>query len=159
MSKTKIPGKNSILVDLGSNINIIGRNTEKEFAESARKAGLETIYISRQSRLHVDGVGSDAAFCDHETQTPIAVKFKDQPATKELYRANIADGCGANMPAIIGVRSETGKDSVLVLREGKEFNAFPEPGGYKIEWSPGTKLLPMTHAPSGHLLLERDYFV
>ena len=126
MSKTRILGKNSVLVDLDSNINIIGRNTEKEFDESARKVGLETTYISRQHRQHVNGVGSDAATCDHETKTPIAVKFKDQPATKETFQANIADGCGANLPAIIGSRSMTEKDSVLVLREGKQVTAFSQ---------------------------------
>ena len=51
-----------------------------------------------------------------------------------------------------------GKDSVLILRKGKEMIAFPGPGGYKIEWSPGTKLLPMTAAPSGHLVIPCDYF-
>ena len=51
----------------------------------------------------------------------------------------------------------TEKDSVLVLGEGKESIAFPGSGGYKIELSPGTKLLPMNHALSGHLLLECDY--
>ena len=46
------------------------------------------------------------------------------------------------------------KDSVLILRKGKEMIAFPGPGGYKIEWSLGTKLLPMTRPkwPSGHSL-------
>ena len=50
------------------------------------------------------------------------------------------------------------KDSVIVLRKGKEFLAFPGPGGYKIEWSPGTRLLPMTTAPSGHLVVPCDNF-
>ena len=50
------------------------------------------------------------------------------------------------------------KDAVIVLRKGKEFLAFPGPGGYKIEWSPGTRLLPMTTAPSGHLVVPCDHF-
>ena len=36
--------------------------------------------------------------------------------------------------------------------------AMPGPGGYKIEWSPGTKLLPLVHAPSGHLVIPCDEF-
>ena len=50
------------------------------------------------------------------------------------------------------------KGAVIVLRKGKEFLAFPGPGGYKIEWSPGTRLLPMTTAPSGHLVVPCDHF-
>ena len=34
--------------------------------------------------------------------------------------------------------------------------AFPGPEGYIITWSKGTHLLPMVHAPSGHLVLPCD---
>ena len=74
----------------------------------------------------------------------------------ESYRGNIAKGCGANLPAILGAASMQEKDSVIILRKGKEMIAFPGPGGYKIEWSPGTKLLPMVPAPSGHLVIPCD---
>ena len=36
--------------------------------------------------------------------------------------------------------------------------AIPGPGGYEIEWSPGTKLLPMVQAPSGHLVVPSDEY-
>jgi len=58
----------------------------------------------------------------------------------------------------LGADSMQEKDAVLILRQGKEFIAFPGPGGYKIEWSPGTKLLPMIPAPSGHLVIPCDRF-
>ena len=35
---------------------------------------------------------------------------------------------------------------------------FPGKGGYKIEWSPGTKLLPLETSPSGHLVIPCDSF-
>ena len=44
------------------------------------------------------------------------------------------------------------------MRTGNGFLAFPGPGGYKIEWSPGTRLLPMTTSPSGHLVVPCDHF-
>ena len=48
--------------------------------------------------------------------------------------------------------------AVIILRKSKEVIAFPGPGGYKIDWSPGTKLLPMVPAPSGHLVIPCDKF-
>ena len=36
--------------------------------------------------------------------------------------------------------------------------AFPGKGGYKIEWSEGTKLLPLETSPSGHLVIPCDSF-
>jgi hypothetical protein len=50
------------------------------------------------------------------------------------------------------------KDAVIILRQGHEMLAFPGKGGYKIEWSPGTQLLPMIPAPSGHLVVPCDHF-
>ena len=159
VSKTKLPdGRLSLLVDLGSMINIIGANTEREFAERAARHSLSNQYIDRETRLKVTGVGAGSAHCDVETIAQIAVKFEDQPATRETFKANVAEGVGADLPAILGSISMQDRDSVLILRRGKEMIAFPGPGGYKIEWSPGTRLLPMTAAPSGHLVIPCDLF-
>jgi hypothetical protein len=158
LSKTKIPGRNSLLVDLGSKINAMGRNTEKEFAQTAAEHGFQVKYVQRDRRLHINGVGSDSATCDYEAVVPIAIKFQEQDATHQIFSANIADGCGADLPAILGADSMREKDSVLILRQGKEMIAFPGPGGYKIDWSPGTKLLPMIPSPSGHLVIPCDRF-
>ncbi len=158
VSRTKIPGRNSLLVDLGSKINAMGAETEKEFAATAEANGYDTNYVPRVNRLWVNGVGAGAAKCDFEVIAPIAVKFAEHTATKETFQANITEGVGANLPAILGLDSMQAKDSVLILRKGQEFMAFPGPGGYEIKWSPGTKLLPMEHAPSGHLVIPCDRF-
>jgi len=158
-SQTKLPdGRNSILVDLGSRINVVGKNTMKEFTDTAAQFNLETKYQQRRNRLLVNGVGSDAAYCDQQAEIPIAVKFQDMPATKESFLANVAEGCGADLPAILGAVSMQAKDSVLLLRPGKEMIVFPGPGGYKIEWSPGSRQLEMVQAPSGHLVIPCDRF-
>ncbi len=106
----------------------------------------------------VNGVGSGSAICDKEATYPVAVKFQDKPAIEQSYKANIAEGVGSNLPAILGSVSMQEKDAVLILRKGKEMIAFPGPGGYKITWSPGTELLPMIAAPSGHLVIPCDDF-
>jgi hypothetical protein len=158
-SQTKLEGgRNSLLCDLGSRINLIGKNTEREFSDVSKKYGHKPTYIQRKRRLHVNGVGTDSAYCDHEVVAPIAVKYEDRDATKEIYRANIAEGCGENLPAIYGLDSMQDKDSVIILRRGKEMIVFPGPGGYKIEWSPGSRLLPMKPAPSGHLVIPCDKY-
>ena len=35
---------------------------------------------------------------------------------------------------------------------------FPGPGGYRIDWSPGTVHFPLRQAPSGHLVIPCDSF-
>ena len=76
----------------------------------------------------------------------------------DTHTADIATGSGADLPALLGSVSMQEKDAVIILRTGKEMNVFPGPGGYKIEWSPGTKRLPMIPAPSGHLVIPCDKF-
>jgi hypothetical protein len=158
-SKTKLPnGRLSMLVDLGSRINVIGVNTEREFSLEAERHGHKTIYEKRKHRLNVNGVGSGSAPCDEEARLPIAVKFEEKTATMDEFKANIATGSGCDLPAILGSQSMQDKDAVILLRKGKEMIVFPGPGGYKIEWSPGSQLLPMMPAPSGHLVIPCDKY-
>ena len=137
---------------------MLGRNSTDDFVHAAQTAGMPTSSVPKQSRLHVNGVGSGSATCDQEAVIPIAVRFKDEAATKESFRANIADGVGADLPAILGATSMREKDSVLILRAGQEFLASPGPGGYEIKWSPGTQLFPLAYAPSNHLVIPCDHF-
>ena len=108
--------------------------------------------------MNVNGVGSGSAPCDEQVDLPIAVRFADEEATRDTFRTNIATGSGADLPAILGSISMQEKDAVIILRKGREMIAFPGAGGYKIEWSPGTKRLPLVPAPSGHLVIPCDHY-
>ena len=74
---------------------------------------------------------------------PIAVQFKERPATQEIFQANVFEGCGAHLPAIMGLASMKEKDAAIILRDDNEQLIFPGPGGYKITWSSGTKMVPL----------------
>ena len=157
-SPTKLPdGRSSMLLDLGSRINLIGSNTERDFSKRSEPFGHKTIFTPRP-RLNVTGVGSDATPCDHKATIPVAVDKVDEPTSLDTFEANVATGCGSNLPAIWGLDSMQDLDAVICLRRGKETIAFPGPGGYKIDWSPGTKRLKVTPAPSGHLAIPCDKF-
>ena len=61
-SKTKLPdGKHSILVDIGSRLNIIGCNTERAMSLAAARYDHDTRYERRRQVLHVNGVGAGSA--------------------------------------------------------------------------------------------------
>jgi len=158
LGETTIPGKSTMLVDLGSRVNVIGCSTEKVMSAAAGTFGHYTKYNKKGQALLIRGVGDGHARCDVEASIPIAVQFAEQSTTKEVFQANVATGSGADLPAILGADSMQKKDGVLCLREGKEFIAFPGPGGYAIQWSPGTKILPMKPAPSGHLVIECGHY-
>ena len=50
------------------------------------------------------------------------------------------------------------RGALIILRDGNKCMAFPGPGGYRIEWSAGTKIIPMENSPSGHLVIPCDTF-
>ena len=159
VSKTKLPNnRNSLLVDLGSRINLVGKLTEREMSLEAERNGHQTFYEKRKHTLHVNGVGKGSAPCNEKTILPIAVPCVDRKPCLESFKADIAEDCGEALPAILGSESMQDKDSVLLLRREKESLVFPGPGGYKIIWSPGTRIIPMQKAPSGHLVIACDHF-
>ena len=126
---------------------------------TAKKHGYETNFVKRERPLLVNGVGAGSAPCYNVLEVPVSVKYGNSPKSQVIpYHANVAEGCGSRLPAILGLDSMTDKDTVLILRNGKRCMAFPGKGGYKIEWSPGTKLLPLETSPSGHLVIPCDSF-
>ncbi len=46
----------------------------------------------------------------------------------------------------------------LETRSGSEKLSFPGPGGYEIQWSPGTRHFNLQPAQSGHLMIPCDDF-
>ena len=73
-------------------------------------------------------------------------------------QVNVVEGSGADLPCLLGLDSMTRNNCVILLQEGKEMLCFPGDKGYFIEWSPGSHLLPLSKAPSGHLVVPCDRF-
>ena len=125
-----LPNNHSLLVDLGSYINVIGRNTMLALKRTAEEHGRQVKLIPRKARTNVDGVGTDPAICGGEAVVPIAVKSEGDSGTSspDHYQANVAYGCGIILPAIMGGKSMKETDAVIILREGTESMAFPGTG-------------------------------
>jgi len=90
---------------------------------------------------------------------PIACRNDDDGQSK-LHRFEVPtlEGSGGDVPALLGLRSISAKQGVLETKTGSERLSFPGPGGYKIEWSPGTEHFALEKAPSGHLVIPCDGF-
>jgi hypothetical protein len=156
--RTKLNGGLSILVDLGSPLNFIGANTANEFARKAAEQDLKVESIQKVQPLTVCGIGSGASTSKHEAKFPIAVLNLDSNVVHDKFQANITEGCGNDLPAILGSVEMQRRDAVILLRHGKETIVFPGSEGYKIQWSEGTSCLPLKHAPSGHLVIPCDCY-
>ena len=160
-ASTSLPdGRLAILVDPGAWTNLAGGKWARAMAEKALRAG-HTPSQSRMSRpISVQGVGEGTQRAVWETTVPIAGPHADNDSVAGLYKfeAPTVDGSGADLPALLGLRSMSSHSGVLEMAEGKEMLTFPGPGGYKIEWSPGTTHFKLEKAPSGHLVMPCDTF-
>ena len=74
------------------------------------------------------------------------------------FTANVATGHAAGLPAIYGLESMQEQDAVIILRKGRESIVFPGEAGYTIKWSKGSKVIPLSVTPSGHLVIECDKY-
>ena len=96
--------------------------------------------------------------CFQQVDIPIAVGYGNRPAEQCTYRTNVATGIGADLPAIMGSLSMEDRDTVLLLRKGRQQIVFPGKEGYKMEWSAGTKICPIRKADSRRYVIECDHW-
>ena len=152
---TQLPGARlGILVDPAAWTNIGGKSHVRRLAQEASNAGHEVHQRKMAKPLAVQGVGNGVQTCRWEVELPIAVPDNNGAgATLHRFETPVAEGTGEDLPRILGLRSMRAKNGVLEMEPGKERLTFPGPGGYKIEWSPGTQHFPLEPAPSGHLIM------
>eukprot|EP00959_Pyramimonas_sp_CCMP1952_P248503 5194444-Pyramimonas_sp.AAC.1 len=100
----------TILLDFGGNI-VIGLKTVRTFERVSRSRGHDIKKLNLTQRLCVSVVGHGAAICDKSLGCKIACKERGDSAGKpamgrlDTYSANVAEGSGENLPAILGLRS------------------------------------------------------
>ena len=108
--------------------------------------------------LSIQGVGNGSQSCVWKASIPIAVPGDDQQATLHTFEAPTVEGTGKDLPALLGLKSMKEKKAVLETSADGPYLTFPGPGGYKVEWSPGSLRIPLATAPSGHYVIPCDQF-
>eukprot|EP00959_Pyramimonas_sp_CCMP1952_P100839 2109431-Pyramimonas_sp.AAC.1 len=69
-----VDGMLTILLDIGSNVNIIGLRTAQTFERAPRPRGHGSKKLNLTKRLYVSGVGHGAVVCDKSLHCKIACK-------------------------------------------------------------------------------------
>ena len=154
-------GRQGLLVDPGAWSNLVGEQWIVDMAKKAIPAGLKPNQQRMTRPLTVQGVGSGSNRAEWEITMPIAVTetVNGDGVTKVFeYKAPTVGGPGKQLPALLGLQSMSRQSGVLEMKDGEEYLTFPGPGGYKVEWSPGTRRYKLECAPSGHLILQCDAY-
>ena len=159
---TMLPGHNALLIDPGAHTNLVGLKWVQQMLDKAQRAGRTPSQARLQEPLTVQGVGQGVQRCTWSVSMPICTPCKvdgQETVAQHAYESPIVDGSGADLPALLGLKSLRAKSAILVLSERDEDlrMILPGPGGVHIE-ATGAVEYPLTVAPSGHLLLICDAF-
>ena len=159
-ASTQLPdGQLSILVDVGAWTNLTGKKIARAMAQVALGAGYPPAQWRMDTPLQIAGIGSGAQDCNWETRLPICIADSEGGSESvHHFETPTVEGAGENLPALLGLKSISHKQGVLETAAGKERLSFPGPGGYEIQWSPGTEHFDLKSAPSGHLVIPLGKF-
>ena len=127
-------------------------------ATKALKFGYNVAQGKLPKPMNIAGVGKGHNRAEWEVRLPIALGDIEGNVTLHEFQVPTVGGMGKELPALLGLQSMARQNSILEMAPGSEFLTLPGPGGYTIQWSPGTIRYKLEKSPSGHLILPCDSF-
>lgn len=136
----------ALLVDTGAVGNLAGANTFQRLVEFATRNGQGTEFTPLDRKMNIDGVGGgDPSVCKRSGKVPI-VLGDGQIAS---YAAPLIED--SDVPCLLGLHTMIGMRVVLDLVHDKWISLGP--GGMELKLSPGSSVLDLHRAPTGHIML------
>lgn len=147
-------GKLSMIVDSGAWTNLMGTNLAKMLTQRAMQAGLPPEQHRMDTPLNIQGVGSGTQQCRYYLKASIAVPDAEGRARLHTLSAPMVEGSGASLPGLLGLK--TMEEQKAILDTGRRLLIFPGPEPVEPQYPPGTVVIPLQKAPSGHLVMVLD---
>lgn len=105
--------------------------------------------------MSVAGVGNGSQKCEYKIRCPIAIPgTQGQSTTLHELTSPIVEGSGAELPGLLGLRTLEAQRAILDVH--KRQLIFPGPGEVEYQLPPGSIVIPLEKAPSGHLCMVID---
>ena len=159
LASTDLPdGRLGVIVDTGAWTNLWGLHFAQRLAHRAMQSQLQPTEQRLRSPLYVAGVGNGSQQANWELNIPIATTSREDVTSQHSMSAPAVEGAGAELPALLGLRSMQSNNGVIETGADHRRLTYPGPGGYEITWSPGTIHFDLESAPSGHLVLPVDNY-
>ena len=109
--------------------------------------------------MSVAGVGNGSQRCQYKMVCPIAVPTQQGngiSASIHDISMPIVEGNGSALPGLLALKTLAAHGAILDC--GSRKLIIPGPGGVRIEPSPGSLVIPLEKAPSGHLCMPVDAY-
>ena len=140
----------ALLIDTGAVHDISGDKQMKKFAKIALENGQGSEFKPLQHRTSIEGVGGTPSHCSQTGTVPI--RLADGKVSS--YRATVIED--SDVPALLGLATMTQERVLLDLIHDRYIKVGP--GGFKLELSPGSTVLELKRAPTGHLMLPATHW-
>ena len=140
----------AMLVDCGAVGDLSGDKQIHRMAELARQHGHGTSYTPLKSIMNVDGVGKGSTECKQSAVVPVVT------ADGKLSTYTAPMITDSEVPALLGLNTMTRQRVVLDLVHDKYIMIGA--GGFEMKLSPGSTVLDLKRAPTGHLMLPCSHW-
>ena len=137
-------GKEGLLVDVGAIKNMCGDKWALRVETQAKQAGQGSTW-STVNPITLEGVGSGTSIADQFVQLPICLT----DSTPARYDAIVVRN--SELPALLGLDSIEAQHGVIDTHNLRLI--YPGKGGIQYNLSPGTRVIKLVKARSGHLLV------
>ena len=136
----------ALLVDTGAVGDLTGEAQFIRMAALAKKNGHGASYTPLRNRMSIEGVGGGGPSVCTQTGTVSIVLSNGQLSS---YTAPIIPE--SQVPSLLGLTTMTRQRVILDLVHDKWITLGP--GGMEMKLSPGSKVLALKRAPTGHIML------
>jgi hypothetical protein len=141
----RLPHTEALLVDTGAIGNLSGSNWIQRVQKICQEHGQGVSLSDIPRPLTFGGVGSGESTCKLKATVPLA--FAD--GRTGVFNSPVVSE--SELPALLGLQSMDSRRTVLDLVHNIMYEMGP--GDFKIVPSPGSRILNMIRAPTGHLML------
>lgn len=143
-STVKLPsGREGLLIDCGAIGNMCGDKIAARMEAAGLVVGQGTSWKDI-APISIGGVGKGDQEVRHEATLPVCLV----DGTMGQYKAIVVED--SELPALYGLVGLTAQAAVIDC--GNDRLIYPGPGGIKYNLSPGSKVIKLERAKSGHLL-------
>ena len=151
-------GKIALIIDIGSYGNLAGDrwlgDLSKVFVDCGRSV-TDIEQIRRAKALSVSGVGSGSQVCNYNTHIPIAIPTSEGTMGATLKVPTVPD---SDLPGLLGLQSLRSARSIIDTETNQLFMLGPGDYDLMSALPPGTSVIQLEEAPSGHLMMPCDQY-
>jgi hypothetical protein len=143
-SQVRLSKGESLVVDTGAPNSLAGSKFIERCERLGKQFGQGTSHVKLEKSFSVGGVGKGSEEVITRSTVPIATE-----AGVGSFTSNVVNG--SEIPGLLGLNPLKDHNALIDTKTGKV--VLVGEGGYKLQLSPGSRVIQCQLAPTGHLMM------